>query len=587
MGLSHYTGLDVSIIRILWCLSFFLFGTGFLVYLILWVIIPVANTRSEKLQMKGKTPNIENIKNAITHEAKDAMRSVNEFARSERVKSGAKEVVTTVSRLFRGVLVAIAGLVSIFFIIAIIAIAAYLLFGIGTIHLNGDYLTMDEFPRIYASDQMFWLVKVLVNLIIIIPLITLVIRLSDFIFSPGTRVSPRIYQALGITWLLIFLSTAGLAYYTMRDFKQLHHHYDEQILPAHLDTLNIMAESGQSGTLSVFNHRVVTLKIEPSASGEKLLRIRRTSRGRDEETASSRNKRFQARYELKDNQLLLSDRITLEEEEYRGQQIQYILKLPEGTVVKLHPNTDRMISVDTEVKDLFYNEAAGHTFKVEEDGLVCLDCFVSDNHEQSPGDFNMIQANGPIRMLIRQDKNNHVEVVGSDNFREHINYEIRHGELIVNPEKSWSNPSIFNQSDNYLIITVKDLKKLKCSGAMSVELKSLQSTILDVELEGVSRLNIDHIEAENLKLSMEGGTWAEIDGNCDRMSLDLSGTGMIEGYDLKCRNITLDMEGAGKSELYATEGISGEIDGVSHVKYKGSPVVNLSKSGAVKVEKVN
>lgn len=199
----------------------------------------------------------------------------------------------------------------------------------------------------------------------------------------------------------------------------------------------------------------------------------------------------------------------------------------------------------------------------------------------------MIRASGPIRMLIRQDNRNHIEVVGSDNFRDRVNYEIKHGELIVNPEKSWVNPPMFNQQENYVIVTVKDLKKLKCSGAMQVELKSLFSTILDVELEGVSRLNIDEIASENLKISLEGGSWAEIDGKCERMSLDVSGTGIIEGFDLKCRNIALDMAGAGKSELYATESITGEIDGVSHVKYKGSPSVNLSKNGAVKVEKAD
>ena len=39
-ALANFFGLDVSIIRIVWLLAVLLVGTGFLAYLVCWLVIP-------------------------------------------------------------------------------------------------------------------------------------------------------------------------------------------------------------------------------------------------------------------------------------------------------------------------------------------------------------------------------------------------------------------------------------------------------------------------------------------------------------------------------------------------------------------
>ena len=41
-GLADYFDIDPTIVRVIWLLAIFLAGTGFLVYLILWVVLPLA-----------------------------------------------------------------------------------------------------------------------------------------------------------------------------------------------------------------------------------------------------------------------------------------------------------------------------------------------------------------------------------------------------------------------------------------------------------------------------------------------------------------------------------------------------------------
>ncbi|HET9801844.1 MAG TPA: PspC domain-containing protein [Candidatus Acidoferrum sp.] len=40
-GVGNYLDLDVTLVRVLWVLAFFCGGTGLLLYIILWIVLPV------------------------------------------------------------------------------------------------------------------------------------------------------------------------------------------------------------------------------------------------------------------------------------------------------------------------------------------------------------------------------------------------------------------------------------------------------------------------------------------------------------------------------------------------------------------
>lgn len=47
-GVAAYFGVDLGVVRFIWVLSILFFGTGFLLYIVLWLITPKANTLTEK-----------------------------------------------------------------------------------------------------------------------------------------------------------------------------------------------------------------------------------------------------------------------------------------------------------------------------------------------------------------------------------------------------------------------------------------------------------------------------------------------------------------------------------------------------------
>ena len=65
-GLGHYFGIDNIWVKLEFIVLFFTTGgTILIIYLALWLLIPKAETTSEKLQMKGEPINISNIEKKI------------------------------------------------------------------------------------------------------------------------------------------------------------------------------------------------------------------------------------------------------------------------------------------------------------------------------------------------------------------------------------------------------------------------------------------------------------------------------------------------------------------------------------------
>jgi len=61
-GLAAYTGIDVTIIRVIFVALAFAYGSAVLAYIIMWFVAPKALTVSQKLEMKGYAPTAENIR---------------------------------------------------------------------------------------------------------------------------------------------------------------------------------------------------------------------------------------------------------------------------------------------------------------------------------------------------------------------------------------------------------------------------------------------------------------------------------------------------------------------------------------------
>ncbi len=64
LGLSHYLNIEVIWIRLFALMSVFLAGGGIVAYLVLWIMVPRAQSRAEKMQMRGEETNLRGFVNS-------------------------------------------------------------------------------------------------------------------------------------------------------------------------------------------------------------------------------------------------------------------------------------------------------------------------------------------------------------------------------------------------------------------------------------------------------------------------------------------------------------------------------------------
>jgi phage shock protein PspC (stress-responsive transcriptional regulator) len=64
-GLAKYLGIETVIVRLIFIALTLFGGSGVLLYVILWLLVPEAKTNSERLQMNGMAVNIDNLKRVV------------------------------------------------------------------------------------------------------------------------------------------------------------------------------------------------------------------------------------------------------------------------------------------------------------------------------------------------------------------------------------------------------------------------------------------------------------------------------------------------------------------------------------------
>lgn len=96
-GLGYYLGIQAKWVRIFFVLFFLLGGSGVLLYIVLWAVMPLASTRSDRMAMRGETPNLQNFKKNFEEES-----DRQEFSNIKSTFSkGAQTVGNGVSGFFR------------------------------------------------------------------------------------------------------------------------------------------------------------------------------------------------------------------------------------------------------------------------------------------------------------------------------------------------------------------------------------------------------------------------------------------------------------------------------------------------------
>lgn len=244
-GFAAYMDWDPTAVRIgLFALAFF-YGITIPIYLILWLVIPMAKTATEKLQMRGESITIENIGKTVTDGFEKVSSHVNDYISQGKPRTAFQKfadafveilgVILKVCLVILGIIV-IPPLLLALFIMFIVVVAVIFGGGLGILHHFIPY-TWETPLWAQWPDTALILTALSGILIIGIPIILIISALGSslFKFRPLTSHTKWILGSIFLVALIVniyYTTKYGLSFWQGAPWPWGSWHYGS-LHPAH------------------------------------------------------------------------------------------------------------------------------------------------------------------------------------------------------------------------------------------------------------------------------------------------------------------------------------------------------------------
>ena len=426
-GLGHYFGIDALWIRLIWVILFFSAGTGVLLYILLWALIPEAKTTAEKITMTGDPVNISNIEKKIkdgidtvsetvknvdlkkhgeklkegfdhvSDNISETVKSVDFQKQSSKLKSNSQSFFETIGSIIMFFLKIVSKFIGILLIIIGIStiiglIVAFFTVGVtNAIHFPG----MDFINASNAANIPIWLMSLLLFFAIGIPFF--------FVFYLGLKILVNNLKSIGNIakfallglWIvsIIGLIITGIRQATEQAYDANFTKVEETLNIASGDTLKIKMVGHDEYNKHLYSdnngYRISTtddgnniisttdirLTVKSTTDSLGTIKIIALARGSSYELARERAHEIKYNYSQANNELKLDAYlITHASNKFSDQHIEVVLYLPEGTIFIANSNTQNFRRYYNSSNEILKRGMEDHFLKVIEDDVECLDC---------------------------------------------------------------------------------------------------------------------------------------------------------------------------------------------------------------------
>lgn len=595
-GVGAYLGIDPLWMRLAMAILFFGFGTGFLVYLLLWIIIPEAKTTADKLQMRGDPVNLDSINRFIRTEAQTIQEKTQGDAMRHSVNKGADIMLRIFQALVKG---AVWGLAA-----ASVAISLAVLIGlcIGLCSLLFSSALPSENPLyILINANQLMLSVIVLFLLIGIPFFWLLYRGISHLFKvpgPGTKA--------GYTLLLLWILGIVLAGYVTTDivsdynatasFKKMetlqdtsirHYRIEVEPVPNKRNRLSFFGadwtfHSGGVTDVHVYSDQVA-LSIEESSTEQFEIWQVMSSRGSSKAEATLLAAGARLPIVQEDSIIRIPGGILVNEGRWRNQQVQVILKVPQGYQVELMPSARKLWDAADDNIYSWSDRRSALICKVEKGSITCNEIMTEAGIAQGSGEmiaydfqnFSTIEAEEDVKMTVRVGKGWNIQVYGED--RSEVVVEKNGDRLVLSNNEEL-------EDDTHVMIEMPALSHLRLSGATEAEVLNFEKGDFTARLSGAALLSLRG-KAEGIDSECSGASQMMLYGSAERLRHEGSGASHLraEGFEVKSGEI--EVSGAAQAEIKVTESLNAKASGASSIEYSGNPVrVKEQKTGAGRIQ---
>ena len=446
-GLAHYFNIDTIWVRLIWLLLMYK-GTGIVLYIILWILLPETKSTSDKLEMEGEDVNISNIQKKIKEGFNDASQvlkdGIDDVASSlkdtnyeSKVRSGLQQIIDLFTKVFAAIFKVTGKFIGVQLIIISTATLFAILIGgfsLGSIEFLGLSKEFMSYPPFFYNSRIpKWLLTTFGFVAIGIPFV--------FFFKVGLRIISnnvsRFTKATNLSflgvWLLAVmgLAFAGIEYgaHAANKFSKSERFTIENLTPK--DTLNIKMISIEdynpnryyedettfiNGTEFAYKTNV-GLDIRESNSDEIYLKWMKKANGITVEKARELSNDIKYKFEVVNNTLLLNAYFLADIANlYDSQYVRITLYLPKGMTVYLDKSAKYFLNDVENYQGIYDRNMVKHYYAMDDEGLNCLDC---------TSDKNKSKSNLSEKKESQLDTINHKKIIDKKNDPETIHNQIK------------------------------------------------------------------------------------------------------------------------------------------------------------------
>ena len=414
-GTAHYVGIEPIWSRIFWLIMAFGFGFGFLAYPLLWILLPKAESTSEKLEMEGERVNIDNIERKIREEfdslsvkVKDGAGELSDKIKEgtdvvkkkygNKSKSGFQELLDTVGSILITLLKVFAKFIGVLIIItsALTLLALIIgLFSVGSLEFlgfGGDFLNYPS--EIFHATLPYWLIVLFVFIAVAIPFV-LLFMLGLKILSNNTKSFSKVTSlTLLALWIISILGLifSGLDISSKYKYRGLDTNTQDIELIAN-DTLNIsmvtnddfidtknsrrnrnLKNVNDNGIEKIYSTNV-DFDIRKSDSDIAYIKIRKAAQGRNYSDANANAEKLEYQFNLSNSNLKLNGYFLNNfKNAFFGQEVDVILYLPEGATIYLDKSTRNYLDDVANKQNIYDKRMIDHYYMMGKNQLDCIDC---------------------------------------------------------------------------------------------------------------------------------------------------------------------------------------------------------------------
>ena len=372
-GIGAYFNIDPLVLRIIYIVLLFL-GIGWLIYLILWIVVPVATTAAEKLEMRGEPVNVENLKRVFEEGADRVRTGAQAFSREAQemgrkygphAKRGADEVLGFFGELIRVFFVVFAKVIGAILLIGGAALAVLLMvlllgeFSLVGFGNAGDTIANFHDMALLVLGNESWTNIAWLALIgfILAPVIGLIHGGISLLFNIAM---PKWFgYTLTVVWIasIIVLSIVGLRVGSdMRTGNMVETRH--QLMAPSAEVITITCREGDQTwearhdgnwdriRINGNNIELGWAKLDVRQSKDTLyhLVVQRRARGSNYKIARDRAEAIEANWSQQDGTLDLAPWFHFERGDlFRDQKVRYILEIPIGGAVHFDESVGGML----------------------------------------------------------------------------------------------------------------------------------------------------------------------------------------------------------------------------------------------------